>query len=84
MLIVNLILNFLLFFVLLNIGRFLERRHSPELPPQPWLRTIGLPLTLGIALTAVDNLRLVFFQQFILFIILAAVIYWIFSIFLKK
>lgn len=81
---INLLLNCLLFLFLINIGWLAERRHNPDLQPKPLAFSVGLPLALGISLSVVDRLRLVFFQQAIIFIILAGICYWFFTVITKR
>lgn len=70
----HLIFNILIFLVILNIdwvGDKIKRR--------PTNKTVGelltIPILLGLALTLVDNLRIVFIYRLLIFIILSIVIY---------
>jgi hypothetical protein len=81
----NLVLNCLLFYVLWNLGRwaggqFQRGRYNRR----DRIRAILLPLSLGVTLTLLDALRLGFLQQLLLFLVLAALLYWLFAIFLRK
>jgi len=78
----NLILNCLLFTVVMFLTHWLQRREDPVEFFRP--RRLLLPVTLGLALTIVDSLRLAFIQELLLFLIFAAVIFWFFKVFLSK
>ena len=84
MIAISLVLNCLVFWVLLNLGWWVERRQRTDARPRPLTQTLLLPLALGVGLTIVDSLRLAFFYQLLVFIIVAILLYWLFSIFLKK
>jgi len=82
--VVSLILNILVFLLLFNLPWLVERRKRPGQPGGPPFKSVVMPVTLGVALTILDAMRLQFFMQMGILMVLAAVLYGIFSIFLRK
>ncbi|NLV15726.1 MAG: hypothetical protein GXY50_00760 [Syntrophomonadaceae bacterium] len=82
MFLINLAMNSLIFFVILNVGKWFSNRKRPD--AQPVSYSFLPPLVLGMALTLADSLRIAFIWQLVLFIIIAILIYWLFYVFMKK
>ncbi len=79
---ISLLLNYLLFFAVINLGRWVKFRQSQG--HEPFRPSILFPVALGTVLTLLDSLRLVFFQQLVIFIIAAVLIYKLISVFQGK
>jgi len=79
---ISLILNCLLFLAIINLGYWARHRRNKE--AYPFYPSILLPVALGTVLTLIDSLRLSFLQQLVFFLIAAALIYWLISIFLGR
>jgi len=79
---ISLLLNSLLFLAIINLGRWVKFRQKEE--QESFRPSILFPVALGVVLTLLDSLRLVFFQQLVVFIIAAVLIYKLISIFQGK
>ena len=79
---IGLLLNCLLFFAVINLGRWAKFRQNQG--PESFRPSILFPVALGTVLTLLDSLRLVFFQQLVVFLIAAVLIYKLISIFQDK
>lgn len=83
--ILSIVLNVLLFFLLINWNYLSEKRRNPNHPDRSLSLLVGLPLALGIVFTLVNRVfRFMFFYQIVIFIVLAALIYWSFFLTKKK
>lgn len=79
MLLFSWLLNTALFFGLLNISYFSKKRRDPNYPDKPFSKLVLFPVALGTVFTLiVDAFRGVIFYQFLLFLIAAILLYWIF------
>lgn len=81
----SLVFNVLLFFLLINWNYLGEKRRNPDCPDRPLSLLVGLPLALGLVFTLVNRVfRVMFIYQIVIFIVLAALIYWVFFLLKKK
>jgi L-cystine uptake protein TcyP (sodium:dicarboxylate symporter family) len=79
MIFVSLLINTVVFFVILNLSYFKKKRNNPDYPEKPFSQTVLFPLCLGIVFTLImDAFKGIIFYQFILFIVAALLLYWIF------
>lgn len=82
MMILSLILNTLLFFVILNISYWRQKKNNPDYPDKPFRKLVLFPLALGIVFTLIiDIFKGIFIYQMLLFGLAALVLYWIFYVF---
>lgn len=81
---ISLIINILVFLLLFNLSWLIEKRKNSELPPPPVSKSILMPVMLGLALTILDTMRIQFAMQLGILLVLAGLLYWAFSIFLRK
>jgi hypothetical protein len=69
--------------LLFNWSYFQKKRRDPSYPDKPIAQSILFPVALAIAFTfLVDAYRGIMYYQMILFLIVAAVLFW--KIYLKK
>lgn len=81
----SLVFNVLLFFLLLNWNYLGEKRRNPNHPDRSLSMLVGLPLALGLVFTLVNRVfKVMFIYQIVIFIVLAALIYWVFFLTRKK
>lgn len=81
----SLIFNVLLFFLVINWNYLGEKRRNPDYPNRPLSMLVGLPLALGLVFTMVNRVfKVMFLYQILIFIVLAALIYWVFFLTQKK
>lgn len=81
----SLVFNVLLFFLLINWNYLGEKRKNPDHPDRPLSLLVGLPLALGLVFTLINRVfKVMFLYQIIIFIVLAALIYWVFFFPKKK
>ena len=85
MLFLSFVLNTVIFFLLLNRGYLKRRRQDPGYPQKPISRMVLFPISLGIVFTLLmDTFRGIVYYQFVLFMVAALLLYWIFYIMAKK
>lgn len=81
----SLVFNVLLFFLLINWKYLGDKRRNPDHPDRPLSMLVGLPLALGLVFTLVNRVfKVMFLYQIVIFIVLAALIYWVFFFPKKK
>ncbi|NLB87974.1 MAG: hypothetical protein GX790_01915 [Syntrophomonadaceae bacterium] len=79
MLLFSWLLNVALFFALLNLSYFKNKRKNPDYPDKPFSKLVLFPVALGTVFTLiVDAFRGIIFYQFLLFVVAAILLYWIF------
>lgn len=75
--ILSLIINTVVFLLLFNWSYLQKKRLNPAYPSKPVAQSILFPVGLGIAYTLlVDAYKGLFYYQLILFLIVAAVLFW--------
>ncbi len=79
---ISLLLNCLIFVIIINLIRWAKFRRQPD--ADSFRPSILFPVALGLVLTLLDSLRLVFIQQLALFLVAAALIYKLISVFQRK
>lgn len=79
---IGLLLNCLLFFAVINLGRWVKFRQQEG--SESFRPSILFPVALGAVLTLVDSLRLAFLQQLVVFMIAAVLVYKLISVFQGK
>jgi len=79
---ISLLLNCLIFVILINLIRWAKFRQRPD--SGSFRPSILFPVALGLLLTLLDSMRLVFIQQLAVFLVLAVLMYKIFSVFQRK
>lgn len=77
----SLLINIIIFFLLVNIRYFGLKRQDPNYPAKPFAQMIVFPIALGVAFTLLfDIIKGFMFYQFIIFGVVAAVLYWLFYV----
>ncbi|MGE5417254.1 MAG: hypothetical protein ACM3UZ_11020 [Acidobacteriota bacterium] len=81
----TLIVYVTLFVVIMNIDWALKKLTKQNPPRKTMMQWLIFPAVLGILLTIVHfYVRFMFYQRMVVFIVLAAIAYWFFNIFLRK
>lgn len=70
---ISLLLNCIIFFIVINLGRWARFRRQPD--EDSFRPSILFPVALGLILTLLDSFRLAFIQQLVLFLLAAVLIY---------
>lgn len=79
MILFSLLLNTAIFFMVLNLSYFKNKRNNPDYPAKPFTKLVLFPLCLGIVFTLiVDAFKGIMIYQFLLFMVAAILLYWIF------
>jgi hypothetical protein len=74
---VSLVVNTMAFLLVFNWSYIQKRRVDPDYPPKPIAQSILFPVGLGIAYTIlVDAYKGIIYYQFLLFLIVAVVLFW--------
>jgi hypothetical protein len=85
MLFFSFVLNAVIFFLLLNLGYLKRRRQDPDYPQKSISKMVLFPISLAVVFTLLmDTFRGIIFYQFVLFLVAALLLYWIFYIMAKK
>lgn len=80
----QLVLNILVFLILFNLNWVIEKSKNPHQVGTPAVKAVVIPIILGTALTLLDMLRIQVLVQLAVLAALAAVLYWVFSIFTRR
>ncbi|HRY13101.1 MAG TPA: hypothetical protein P5309_05980 [Syntrophomonadaceae bacterium] len=72
-------INSIIFLLIFNWSYIQKRRVDPNYPPKPIAQSILFPLGLAVAFTMlVDAYRGVMYYQLIMFLLVAALLFWMF------
>ena len=82
--ILQLLLNILVFLVLFNLNWVIEKSKNPSRVDPPAPKSVVIPVILGTVLTLLDVLRIQFLIQLAVLAVVAAGLYWVFSIFTRR
>ncbi len=74
---VSLTINIILFLLIFNWSYLQQRRMNPYYPPKPIAQSILFPVGLAVAFTLlVDAYRGIMYYQLIMFLMVAALLFW--------
>ncbi|HWP98291.1 MAG TPA: hypothetical protein VN426_15705 [Syntrophomonadaceae bacterium] len=81
----SLILYCLIFFLIINWSYIQKKRQDPDCPDRPLDQLVLFPVALGVAFTLIARIfRGIFLYQTVLFLLTAALLYWVFFLAKKK
>lgn len=81
MTIFSLAINIIIFFLLVNIQYFNQKRSDPAYPRKSMLKMIVFPIMLGLAFTVLfDIIKGFMLYQFLIFGLVAGFLYWLFYV----
>lgn len=77
----SLVINVVIFFLLVNIQYFSQKRHDPAYPRKSLVKLIVFPFMLGLAFTVLfDIIKGFMLYQFLIFGLVAGFLYWLFYV----